>query len=342
MNMRSGIRFIGLLLVLCIFIISSAHGAAEKGVVIKLATLPPEGNSWVKMLNALNTEIMKKTDNKVQLKIYAGGVLGDEKDMLRKMKIGQIQAAALTSGSLSSIFKEINVLQIPFLFQNYDEVDFILKKMDASLKKGFEDNGYILLGFSEVGFVYLMSSTIPVPGLADIKKTKVWIQEDSHMAKAIFDVARVTAIPLSIPDVLVGLQTGLVDVVYIPPTGAISLQWFTKVKYLTNLPLAYVAGAIVISKDVFNRLLPAHQAILLESSQRHLGQLKAVTRNENQEAIKIMVKQGTKIITPSKEQIDEFRKLSDEAMGRISGKAFSKTTMDDVAAQLIHYRKGIK
>jgi TRAP-type transport system periplasmic protein len=341
MNIRSVIKFIGPLLIVCLFFIGPAQGA-EKGFIIKLATLAPEGNSWVKMLHALNVEVMKKTENKVQLKIYAGGVLGDENDMLRKMKIGQIQAAALTSTSLSSIFKEINVLQIPFLFQNYDEVDLILKKMDTFLKKGFEDNGYILLGFSEVGFVYLMSSTIPISSVADIKKGKVWIQEESHMAKAVFDAAKVTAIPLSIPDVLVGLQTGLVDVVYIPPTGAISLQWFTKVKYLTNVPLAYVAGAIVISKDVFNRLLPAYQAILLESSQRHLSQLKIITRNENKEATRVMAKQGVKIVTPSKNQIDELRKLSNDAMSRISGKAFSLTTVDDVTSQLTNYRKGVK
>ncbi|MBA4419232.1 MAG: hypothetical protein C0392_15210 [Syntrophus sp. (in: bacteria)] len=341
MNIRSRIRCIGLLLLACLLFIGPAHGA-EKGVVIKLATLPPEGNSWVKMLHALNTEVMKKTDSKVKFKIYAGGVLGDEKDMLRKMKIGQIQAAALTSGSLSAIFKEINVLQIPFLFQNYDEVDLVLKKMDSFLKKGFEDNGYILLGFSEVGFVYIMSSTMPVSSVADLKKAKVWIQEDSHMAKAIFDAAKVTAIPLSIPDVLVGLQTGLVDVVYIPPTGAIALQWFTKVKYLANVPLAYIAGAIVINKDVFKQMSPAYQAILLESSQRHLGQLKAIARNENQEAIRVMVKQGVKVVTPSKEQINELRKLSNDAMGHVSGKAFSRTTMDDVNTQLINYRKGVK
>ncbi len=341
MNICSRIKFIGLLLLACFLFVGPVQGA-EKEVVIKLATLAPEGNSWVKMLNALNAEVMKKTDNMVRLKIYAGGVLGDENDMLRKMKIGQIQAAALTSTSLSEIFKEINVLQIPFLFQNYDEVDLILNKMDAYLKKGFEDNGYILLGFSEVGFVYLMSSTIPISSVSDIKKGKVWIQEESRMAKAVFDAAKVTAIPLSIPDVLVGLQTGLVDVVYIPPTGAISLQWFTKVKYLTNVPLAYVAGAIVISKNVFNRLLPAHQKILLESSQRHLSQLKATARNENQEATRVMVKQGVKVITPSKDQIDELRKLSNDAMGRISGKAFSRTTVDDVNSQLTNYRKGAK
>ncbi len=341
MNIHRGIKFIGTLALLCLFFVGPSQGA-EKEVVIKLGTLAPEGNSWTKMLNALNAEVTKKTENKVQLKIYAGGVLGDEHDMLRKMKIAQIQGAALTSTSLAGIFKEMNVLQIPFLFQDYDEVDFVLGKMDTFLKKGFEDNGYILLGFSEVGFVYLMSSTIPISSVADIKKAKVWIQEGSHVAKAVFDEAGVTAIPLSVPDVLVGLQTGLVDVVYIPPTGAIGLQWFTKVKYLTNVPLAYVAGAIVISKDAFSRLSPAYQAILLESTQRHLSQLKAVARNENQQAIKVMVKQGVKIITPAKGQVDELRKLSNDAMARISGKAFSRATLDQVTSLLTNYRKRAK
>ena len=130
------------------------HGA-EKSLIIKLATLAPEGSSWMKTLNTLNTEVMKKTESRVQFRIYPGGVLGDEKDMLRKMKIGQIQSAALTSGGLSAIFKEIDVLQIPFLFQNYEEADFILNKMDAFFRKGFEENGYVLLGWSEAGFVYL-------------------------------------------------------------------------------------------------------------------------------------------------------------------------------------------
>jgi TRAP-type transport system periplasmic protein len=341
MNFCSGARCIGLLLLTCLLFAGQAL-SAEKGVVIKLGTLAPEGNSWVKMLNALNTEVMKKTENNVQLKIYAGGVLGDEMDMLRKMKIGQIQAAALSSQSLSGIFIEMNVLQIPFLFQNYDEVDALLNKMDTFFKKGFEDNGYILLGFSEVGFVYLLSSTIPISGVADIKKAKVWVQEGSYVAKAVFDAANVTAIPLSVPDVLVGLQTGLVDVVYIPPTGAISLQWFTKIKYLTNVPLAYVAGAIVINKDVFNRLPPAHKAILLETSQRYLGQLKSVARKDDQEAIRVMVKQGVKIINPSKDQVEELRKLSADAMGRITGKAFSRKTVDEVNSLLAIYRKGAK
>jgi len=334
------IKCLALSLLTCLFLIQSAIGA-EKNLVIKLGTLAPEGSSWMKTLNTLNIEVMKKTENKVQFRIYPGGVLGDEMDMLRKMKIGQIQGAALSSGGLSALFKEIDVLQIPFLFQKYEEVDTILKKMDSFFRKGFEDNGYILLGWSEGGLIYLMSNT-PISSVADLKKVKVWTWEESPMAKAIFDEAGVSAIPLSVPDVLVGLQTGLVDVIYAPPTVAISLQWFTKVKYMTDVPLAYLAGGIVVNKDTFKRIPPAFQNILIESCQRHLDQLKIVTRNENREAIKVMMKHGVKIVTPSGDQVEEYKRLSSKAMGHISGQTFSKKMFDEVTSFLENYRRGEK
>jgi len=314
------------------FFLQAAYGA-EKSTIIKLATLAPEGSSWMKTFNTLNTEVMKKTEKRVQFKIYPGMILGDEMDMLRKMKIGQIQAAALTSGGLSALFREINVLQIPFLFQKYQEVDAILTRMDSFFKNGFEDNGYVLLSWSEGGFIYLMS-TIPISSVSDLQKAKVWIWEESPMSKMILDEAGVSAIPLSIPDVLVGLQTGLVNVVYAPPTGAISLQWFTKVKYLTNVPLVYLAGGIVVSKETFKQISPSHQSSIMEISQRHLTQLKAVTRNENREAINVMTSHGTKIVTPSKDQIEEFKRLSNRAISRQGSQYFSKKVLDEVLSIL--------
>jgi TRAP-type transport system periplasmic protein len=334
------IKILGLSLLAFLFFTQTAMGA-EKSLLIKMGTLAPEGSSWMKTFNTLNTEVMKKTENKVQFRIYPGGVLGDEMDMLRKLKIGQIQGVALTSAGLSTLFKEMDVLQIPFLFQTYEEVDTVLKKMDSFFRRGFDDNGYILLGWSDAGFVYLMS-TLPISSVADLKKAKVWIWEESPMSKAIFDEAGVKAIPLTVPDVLVGLQTGLVDVVYAPPTGAISLQWFTKVKYLTDVPLVYLAGGVVVKKDIFKQIPQTSQNFISESYQQHLEQLKIVTRNENRDAVKVMVKNGVKIITPSKDQIDEYKRLSNKAMGHISGQTFSKKVLDEVTSLLESYRRGGK
>ena len=331
------IKIVVLSLLVSLFLVPLA-GGVEKDLIIKMATLEPEGSSWMKTFNLLNREVMKKTDNRVQFRIYPGGGLGDEMDILRKMKIGQIQGAALSSGGLSVLLKDIDVFQVPFLFKNYGEVDTVLKKMDSYFRKGFEENGYILLGWSEAGFVYLMS-TLPIASVADLKKGKVWIWEDSPMSKAIFNEAGVKAVPLSVPDVLVGLQTGMVEVVYVPPSYAISFQWFTKIKYLTDVPLVYLPGGIVVKKETFQSIPASDQRFILESSQTYLDQLKDVTRKENQEAIKVMMKQGVKIITPSADQIDEFKKLSDKAMKRLGSQSFSQNVFNEVTSILEDYRK---
>jgi TRAP-type transport system periplasmic protein len=340
MDKRHMVKILGAGLLASLLLMTLAAGA-EKPLVIKVGTLAPEGSPWFKDFNAMNTEVMKRSENKVQFKIYPGGILGDETDMLRKTKIGQIQGAALTSAGLSSIFPEFDVLQVPFLFQKYDEVDYVLTKLDGFFRKGLENNGYVPLGWSEAGFIYLMSA-VPVSSVGDLKKAKVWILEDSNIAKAIFQEAGVKGIPLSIPDVLVGLQTGLVEVVYIPPSAAISLQWFTKIKYITDLPLLYLAGAIVVKKETFREIPSSFQPVLMEIAQRHLSQLKIVTRNENQQAMKVMSKQGIKTVTPSRDQIEEFRKLSDRAMTHPGSQSFTKKSLEEVTSMLEGYRKGGK
>ena len=331
------IKNVGLILITCILMLSPASSSAEM-LVIKLATLAPEGSSYIATFNSIDKEVREKTDEQVRFKFYPGGVLGDEKDMLRKMYIGQIHGAALTSAGLSAIFDEMDVFQIPFLFQSHNEVDHVLKEMDAFFRKGFEKNDYVLLGWSEGGFVHLMS-TRPVATLADLRKVKVWTWADSPMTKVIFDEANVSAIPLSVPDVLVGLQTGLVDVVYASPSLAIALQWFTKIKYVTDVNLIYLIGGVVMKKKLFNKMSPAHQNILMDAFRRQMARLKKTIRKENQEAVQVMVKHGVKIITPSAAQVAEFKTVSEKAIQRLVDKSFSKKVKDEVSAKLEAYRK---
>ena len=331
------IKIVELSLISLMLLVSTAAGAAES-IEIKIATLAPEGSSWMKTFEAINAEVSKKTNAEVSFKFYPGGVLGDEKDMLRKLYIGQINGAALTSAGLSAIFGEMDVFQIPFLFQSYGEVDFVIKEMDGFFREGLEKHGYVLLGWSEGGFVRLLSTT-PIATLDDLRKAKVWTWAGSPMTKAIFDQAGISAIPLSIPDVLVGLQTGLVDVVYAPPTGAISLQWFTKIKYMTDVNLTYLIGGVVIRKDIFEKISPANRQILMDTCNRQMVQMKTIIRKENQEAIQIMVKQGIKIIHPTPEQVADFISVSEKAMQKIEGKSFSKKVRAEVNALIESYRK---
>lgn len=313
----------------------------QSPVIIKLATLAPEGSPWIQVLKAAADEAQQKTGNAVQFKIYPGGVMGDERDMVRKMHIGQLQAAMLSSASLASMFPEIDVLQIPFLFDSYPETDFVVGKMQDGFKSGLEKNGYVALGWSEAGFVYLMS-TVPVETLELLRKAKVWIWNDSPMSKAIFEEAGVIGVPLSITDVLVGLQTGLVEVVYVPPSVAVALQWFTRIKYITDAPLNYMLGGLVAKKEAFDKIDPQHQSVVKEVFQRHMTRLKEIIRAENQEALTVMQKQGIKLISPGKAQIADYKAISEKAMQKESGHKFSPKTKEEVSAWLKAYAEGKK
>ena len=304
--------------------LAATPGWAGK-TIIKLATLAPEGSSWVNVFNEMNQEVEQKTDGQVKFRIYPGGVLGDERDMRRKMHIGQIHSAALTSAGLSAIFPEFDVFQIPFSFESYEEVDHVVGETEAFFRKGLEDKGYVLIGWLEGGFVQLMA-TVPADSIEKLKSAKVWTWQDSPMSKAIFDEAGVAAIPLSVPDVLVGLQTGLVDVVYAPPTGAISLQWFTKLKYIVDVPLIYLLGGLVVKKSIYQKISPEHQAVLNEVAPVYMQKLKKMIRHDNQEALSVMKKQGVQLLLPNEEQISEFKRISNSAMDRIQGETFSLET----------------
>ena len=338
MKTNNTIKRLSLALVLLILICMPSTGAAKK-MAIKIATLAPEGSTWIKTFNTINAEIEQKTQGQVRLRIYPGGVLGDEADMLRKMHIQQIHGAALSSPGLSVLFKEIDIFQIPFLFQEHGEVDHVLAEMDAFFKRGLADSGYVLLGWVGGGFVRLMTIT-PATTLEDLKQAKVWTWEEAPISSAIFREAGVTGIPLSLPDVLVGLQTGLVDVVYAPPAAAIALQWFTRIKYITDLPLIYVTGGVVIKKNIFESLQTEHQAIVQQAFDEHLRTLISAIRQENEDAIEVMVKQGIQLVKPAPDQIEVFKQISTRALANLPPTTFSPSTLAEANRLLQEYRKG--
>jgi TRAP-type C4-dicarboxylate transport system substrate-binding protein len=328
----------GLLIGLLGMALLAPAARGESPTVIKLATLAPEGSSWMEVFRAAAGEAREKTGRQVQFKIYPGGVMGDERDMIRKMHIGQIHAAVLTSAGLSNLFADIDVLQIPFAFRTYDEVDSTVSGMNAYFQQGLEENGYVLLGWSEAGFVYLMA-TVPVDTIARLRQAKVWIWNESPMSKAIFEEVGVSGVPLGIPDVLVGLQTGLVEVVYAPPTGAIAMQWFTRLRYFVDVPLLYLAGGFVVKKEIFDRIPAEHQARVKEIFNRHFARLKQVIRSENRTALEVMQKHGVQLVTPGAAEVAEYRRISENAIQKEGAHKFSTDARQTLEQLITAYRQ---
>lgn len=336
--MKKNWKILGVVLSGLFFFLASPGEAAGDKVVLKIGTLAPEGSTWTKAFREISKELEQKTGNRVSLRVFPSGVLGDEEDMLRKIKVGQIQGGFFTGGGLGLIFKDIKILAIPFLFENYNEVDAVMAKMSGFLEKGFWDNGYKIMDWGENGFIYLLSKQ-PIKSASDLKKGKVWIWEDTAMGKALFRELGVNPVPLGIPDVLVSLQTGMIDTVYASPLAAISMQWFTRVSYLTDLPLSYSVGALVMQKTALDRIPPDQRGLVEEIFKRHLEPMKGLVRQENQKALGVMAKQGIKTITPAARDTRELRASVFKAMDTLGEEQFSKKTFEEMKGFLKTLRK---
>ena len=306
--------------------------------LIKFATLAPEGSTWINIMKDLNQELKKETQGQLGFKIYPGGVAGDEKDVLRKIRIGEMQAGGFTGVGLGAIAPEVRILDSPWLFKNTAEVDFVRKAFRPEFEKAFLDGGFVLLGWTDLGFVHFFSKN-PFSTLDSLQKDKVWIWEGDPIAEAAFNAFGISPIPLSELDVMTSLQTGMIDTVYGPPLAVTALQWFTKTRYIDPVSLAYASGAVLISKTAFEHLPPDQKKILKKVSSIYLNRLNTLSRKENDAAIAALQKQGLILspMPPSK-TMKLYSALGDKARANLVRKLYSQKFLDRVQSSLKKFR----
>ncbi|MGR3176597.1 MAG: TRAP transporter substrate-binding protein [Candidatus Anammoxibacter sp.] len=311
---------------------------AEPPKIVKFATLAPQGSVWLNVVDDIAEEIRKKSEGKLRFKIYAGGIAGDEIDILRKMMVGQLHCAGFTSMGLGEILSEVRVFDLPFFFNEYDEIDFIKNKLNDRFTKEFEDKGFILLGWADVGFVYLFSNK-KIDTMEALRSTKMWIWGRDPVAKALFDSIGLSPVPLSVTDVMTSLQTGLIDSFYASPLGAVALQWFTKTKYMLDLPLANSVGAILMSKKYYDSIEPDLQVLLKTVFKTNMERLTILTRDDNKESIEVIRKSGVELISLSDENLKEFKMISKKASEIVEGKLFPPALIADIKRDLEEFRR---
>jgi TRAP-type C4-dicarboxylate transport system substrate-binding protein len=318
----------------------AANSFAAETRLLKFATLAPEGSSWMKTMTALNDELQQKTGGAVKFKFYPGGVSGDEKDVVKKVRIGQLQAAGFTGVGLGEIAPEVRILDAPWLFKSDAEVDFVYKTFAKQLNAAIEKAGYVLLGWTELGPVYVFTQS-PLNEPEDMRSQKMWVWEGDPIAQAAYKALGVSPIPLSVVDVMSSLQTGLVNGVYGPPLGVVALQWFQRTKYIYPVPMARSAGAVLLSKKAFDELTPDQQKALLDTAGRHLKQLNEKSRQENEEALKSLEKQGLKMTAaPSAQTLKRLDDLGKKARRELAGRLYSPKLLDEVEKALSELRSG--
>lgn len=316
----------------------AAGSAAAEPVVIKFATLAPEGSTWMTVMTELDRELQSKTAGQVKFKMYPGGVSGDEKDVVKKVRIGQLHAAGFTGVGLGEIAPEVRVLDAPWLIRDARELDYVYKAFDKRFAAAVDKAGFVLLGWTELGPVLVFSKN-PIALPEDMRKAKMWVWEGDPIAQAAYKALGVSPVPLSVVDVLSSLQTGLIDAVYGPPMGVVALQWFSKTKFIYPVPMAYGTGAVLLSKKAFDKIPPEHQKTLLALCAKHLKRLNELSRAENEEALSSLKKQGLTVTAkPSPETLELYEKLGRQARRELAGKLYSAQILDEVEKALAGLR----
>lgn len=325
--------------VLSVLLLSSFSAHAQQKYVIKFATVAPLGSTWMNIMEQYNNAIIKESDGRLRFKFYPGGIAGDEKDVLRKIRIGQYQAGGFTGVGMGEIAPEERILDTPFLFRDTSEINYVYKKFTPEFAEAFKQGGFVFLGWAEVGFVYVFTQK-PIYSADDMKDVKAWMWEGDPIAQVSFKVLHLSPIPLSITDVNQALQTGMINCVYSPPLAMIALQWFTNVKYMLDLPLANSSGAALISERFFDRLPPDLQQILLKNGQIYLKELTEESRIDNIEAVKTLQQKGIVLTHPrSKSELAHYYKTGVEARQMLVGKLYSQNLLNQIDSALATYRE---
>ena len=307
-------------------------GHSSHAATFKVATLSPDGSFWMKTMREAGKEVEAATDSRVKFKWYPGGVMGDDKAVLRKMRVGQLQGAALPMGELLSFYPDSQAYGIPFLFNSYEEVDYVRSQLDDTLIAGFAEGGMEVLGIAEGGFGYFLTAE-PVRVPADLQQQKVWVPQNDVVSARLAQSIGVTPIPLTLPDVLPGLQTGLVNTVAVSPMGAIVLQWHTRVAHITDIPLMYFCGVISLTGKSFNKLSADDQAVVKAVFGKAFKLIDERNRMDNVKAFEALTNQGVETVVltdaerdawlamqaPGEQMMQSEGQLSTEALERIKG-----------------------
>ncbi len=273
---------------------------------IKLATLAPDGSEWMREMRAGADRVRELTDGRVEIRFYPGGVMGNDAQVLRRIRIGQLHGGAFAASGLAERYRALTLYGIPLLFRSLDEVDYVRERLDPKLEAGLEQAGFVSLGFSEGGFAELMANE-PVSRVEDLQRRKVWVPEGDPLSFIAMEALGLSPVVLPLTDVLTGLQTGLLDVVAASPSAALTLQWHTNVRYRTELPVAYTMGILALDARAFNALGAGDRRVVRDVMGDAMARIDRAAREDNLEAALVMTDIGVEPVSVNAADIGEWR-----------------------------------
>lgn len=288
---------------------------AEESYTLKFATLIPAGTKWSQVFDDWVKHVETESHGRIKFKVYAGGIMGDEPDVLRKIRKGQLHGGLFSGYGIGRIYSPARILELPFLFSDADESDYVRNKLMPDIKTGFKENGFELLGWPEVGFIHFFSKH-KIQSLDDIRRSRIWLWQGDPMGEALFSAADIKPVPLSIIDVYPQLSAkhGSIDTVYMSTFGAIALQWYSKLNYATHITVTNAIGAVVVSNKFFDKLPDDLQQLLKTTGVIASDTIREQTRIENINSKQLLIDNGVEFLWDWDEiKLDEFIAIRDKA-----------------------------
>ncbi|HCY88246.1 MAG TPA: C4-dicarboxylate ABC transporter [Desulfobacteraceae bacterium] len=305
----------------------------------KIATISPEGSMWMEKMREGARAVAKGTQNRVKFKFYPGGVMGNDRAVLRKIRIGQLQGGAVVAGSLASFFPPNQIYSLPMKLRTIEEVDYVRQHMDEFIMQGLDKAGFVTFGISGGGFAYIMSKE-PIETVGDLKNRKVWITDTDTLGKGAMDIFGITPIPLPLADVRTALSSGLIDTVATSAVGAIVLQWHTQIRYVTNIPLLYLNAVLAIDKKRFNRMSAEDRDIVSRIMTQKFKEIDLQNREDEIKAINALKGRGIQFITPKKADLDLWLSTASRASEKmVSADPALKKATEKMDLLLAEYHK---
>lgn len=298
--------------------------------IVKFGTLAPPGTAWTQVLNNIKKFFEDKTHGRAKIVFYMGGVMGDEPDMIRKMKINQLQGGGFTFQGVHNFFPELMVMELPFLFDDYGEVDYVFKKMYNTLAKVLDEKGFILLALGEEGMQMIFSEK-PVRKPEDMDKNTCWVWEDEPVQIATYKVLGVPhPIPVPVPELLTAFQNGMVSLAYGSPMAVVGLQLYTKVKYATNMNFRYNPALYIVTKSYWESLPKDIQKLTQDAIKILKKESYAKARDGQGGALKAMEENGLTVITPTPKDLEAFKEKTRPVWDTLADKIYPRWLLDEV------------
>lgn len=311
-----------------LLMLAAAQGVwAAEEVLIKMATLAPQGSEWHQVLQEMGAAWQKASNGKVAFRLYPGGVAGDDGDVVRKMRLGTLNAALLSGTGLSDIDRSILAIQVPMAYADYGELDCVREQMSPQIEKQLEQKGFVALGWTDAGWAHFFTKA-PVRTPDDMKKLKmfVWAGDDQYVE--LWKKAGFNPVPLPSTEISTALQTGLVNAVTSTVQGVVLLQWYKQVGYMSDLKWAVLLGGIVVSKSTWEKIPADVRPAIKDAAQKACRRLSEFSRKSESRDIEVLKQQGLQVVPVEGAAIEQWRQLIEGVLPQIRGSFLPEKALD--------------